>query len=78
MEAKLRHSKFSERQFQTDAAQWYDENGAYAHLQVRKPRLYIRAAIELKAFRCPVAILPLPCGKMAEWRNAENRYGHSL
>jgi pimeloyl-ACP methyl ester carboxylesterase len=28
----------AERQFQTDAAQWYDENGAYAHLQGTRPQ----------------------------------------
>jgi pimeloyl-ACP methyl ester carboxylesterase len=28
----------AERQFQADAAQWYDENGAYAHLQGTRPQ----------------------------------------
>ena len=28
----------AERQFQADAAQWYDENGAYAHVQGTRPQ----------------------------------------
>ena len=28
----------AERQFQVDAARWYDENGAYAHLQATRPQ----------------------------------------
>ena len=28
----------AERQFQADAARWYDENGAYAHLQATRPQ----------------------------------------
>ncbi len=28
----------AERQFQADAARWYDENGAYAHLQGTRPQ----------------------------------------
>ncbi len=33
----------AERQFQADAARWYDENGAYAHLQGTRPQTPVYA-----------------------------------